>query len=88
MCSWFYQNQISADKNKKIVKRAEKHGENNSSACFDDIAGKLSQMDLYNGNNALSSPQANNEIKGSDEIRSQQETEQSSEKRSEQHFKF
>ena len=52
MCSWFYQNQISADKNKKIVKRAEKHGENNSSACFYDIVEKISQIDLHNGNNA------------------------------------
>ena len=53
--------QVGADTNKKIAKRAEKTGVKNSSARFDDIAEKLSQMDLYSGNNA--SPQANNQVK-------------------------
>ena len=54
-------NQVGADTNKKIAKRAEKTGVKNSSARFDDIAEKLSQMDLYSENNA--SPQANNQVK-------------------------
>ena len=54
-------NQVGAGTNKKIAKRAEKTGVKNSSARFDDIAEKLSQMDLYSGNNA--SPQANNQVK-------------------------
>ena len=74
--------QVSVDLNNKISKKAKKHGVKNYSARFGDIVKKLSQIDLYNGNTA--SAQTNNEIKGSDENKSQQETEQRSEKRSEQ----
>ena len=54
-------NQVDADTNKKIAKRAEKLGVNNSLLCFDDVVEKLSQMDLYSENNA--SAHANNQVK-------------------------
>ena len=55
------ENQIDADTNKKIGKRAEKHGLNNSSACYNDFVKKLFQIGLCSGNNA--SPQENNQVK-------------------------
>ena len=56
-------NQVGADRNKKIAKRAEKHGLNSSSACYNDFVKKLFQVDLCSGNNA--SPQENNQVKES-----------------------
>ena len=62
-------NQVGADTNKKIAKRAEKHDVNNPLLCFDDVVEKQSQMDLYSENNA--SAQENNQVKENDGNRSE-----------------
>ena len=67
------ENQVGAETNKKIAIRAEKLGDENSSAQVDDVLNKLRKVVICKGNKA--SAEAKNQVKGDDNNRSEKRSE-------------